>query len=130
MDKKSEAIKRMEALNLHPNVIDDFKEGVVNCSEYGMGILYWLDEERKALVKQFETEHNALVYHCIFDRTGFGDCLSMLYVSDYEDEWELDNDDLREGYPLAYVYNMTDPLCSEFGSIGIEPINGGIRRTA
>ena len=40
----------------------------------------------------------------------------------------MDRQDLSEGYPVVYVKNVTDDLCSEFGSIAIKPSIGGLRR--
>ena len=53
----------------------------------------------------------------------------MLYVSAEDEEWELDREDLEERVPLAYVANLDAPDCSELGSIGIAPANGGLVRT-
>lgn len=129
-EQKIEAIKRMKLLKLHENPIREFEEeGRLNLSENG-GILYWLDEKQQEYVKEFETKYNALVYHVIHDFTEFGELLSFLYVSDSEDEWEYDLDDLKQGYPYVYVKNLDDDMCSEFGSIGIKPRCGGIVRTA
>ena len=55
---------------------------------------------------------------------------ALLYVSKNEDEWEYDKDDLKAGYPLAYVKNVSDDFCSEFGSIGVRQQFGGLVRTA
>lgn len=46
------------------------------------------------------------------------------------EEWTYDRRDIQEGCPLAYVENMTYPDCSEFGSVGVRPVNGGVVRTA
>lgn len=128
-EQKIEAIKRMKLIKLHENPIREFKaEGRLNLSENG-GILYWLDEKQQECVKEFETKYNALVYHVIHDFTEFGELLSFLYVSDSEDEWEYDRDDLKQGYAYAYVKNLDDDVCSEFGSIGIKPQFGGLVRT-
>lgn len=53
----------------------------------------------------------------------------MLYVSAEEEEWELDREDLDGRISLAYVANLDAPDCSELGSIGIAPANGGLVRT-
>lgn len=128
--QKQEAIKRMKALKLFPNVIKEFeKEGIVNLSENG-GILFWLNDEQQTIVDNFEAKHKALVYHVIHDFTQFGELYSLLFVSQYDDEWEYDNSDLQDGYALAYVVNKDDDMCSEFGSIGIRPQFGGLVRTA
>ena len=78
----------------------------------------------------FEEEYNAVVYHVIHSHTNFGELLSLLYVSEHEEEWEYDREDLEEGIAVAYVENLTYWDCSEMGSIGIEPRNGGLARTA
>ena len=55
---------------------------------------------------------------------------SYLYVSKYKEEWEMDVNDLGEGYPVVYVENLEDPECSEFGSIRIFPNGDGLIRIA
>lgn len=128
--KKQEALKRMKLLNLYPNIVKEFeKENIVNLSENG-GFLYWLNSEQKEIVSEFEKEHDALVYHVIHDFTAFGELLTFLYVSDYEEEWEDDVNDLKDGYSCAYVKNLSDDFCSEFGSICFRQQFGGLVRTA
>ena len=128
--KKIEALERMRTLKLYPNIIKEFeKENVVNMSENG-GFLYWLTDEQKEIVLDFEAEHDALVYHVIHDFTGFGELLTFFYVSDDDEEWEYDRADLKEGYACAYVKNLTDDMCSEFGSVCFRPQFGGLVRTA
>ena len=54
--QKEEAIKRMEMLGLMDTVIKEFKEeGELNLSEQ-YGLLYWLNDEEKEMVRQFEEE--------------------------------------------------------------------------
>ena len=128
--QRTEALKRMELLKLHENVIDDFKEiALLNQSEPG-GILYWVEGEMEKKIREWEEKTGNLVYHVIHDYTEFGELLSLLYVSQYEDEWETDREDIQDGYALAYVMNLTDDWCSEYGSIGIRPQWGGVVRTA
>jgi len=128
--QKSEAITRMKALKLHSNAIREFdKEDLVNLSE-SYGILYWLDENQKEYIKEFEQKYNAVVYHVIRNNTEFGELLAYLYVSNDEDEWGYDRDDLKDGYACAYVKNLDEEAFSEFGSIEIKPSFGGLIRTA
>lgn len=128
-EKKQEALKRMKYLKLHSNTLRELeREDVVNYSE-AYGILYWLDEKWLGLVKDFEIKHKALVYHAIHNYTEFGELLTLLYVSDYKNEWEADWDDLHEGHAVAYVINLDDETCSEFGGVGIKPQFGGLVRT-
>lgn len=127
---KKEAVKRMKMLRILPQTIKEFEtDDVVNESE-GIGALYWLNEDEKEMVKEFEKEFGGVVYHVIHSFTEFGELYALLYVSQYEEEWECDNESLKEGFPLAYVVNKSHPYCSEFGSIGVRPSIGGLVRTA
>lgn len=135
--QKAEALERMKSLKLAKNVIKSFKdEGVIYYSENQggpfQGILYWLSNEPDyvKLVDEFEKKYNSTVYHAELSHLVFGDCLSLFYVSDTEEEWEMDREDLQDGYAFVYVVNLDDPDCSEFGTIGVRPINGGVVRTA
>jgi hypothetical protein len=128
-EQKQEAIARMRMLKLHTNAINEFeKDDVINLSEHG-GILYWLNEDQMQHVKAFEGKYTSVVYHVIHNITEFGELLAFLYVSDSEEEWDYDRDDIKDGYAYAYVKNLDDDMCSEFGSIGIKPQFGGIVRT-
>ena len=129
-EKKTEALERMKMLNLYPNIIREFeKDNILNLSENG-GFLYWLDDQQKEYVSEFETEHNALVYHVIHNYTEFGELLTFLYVSDSKDEWGFDRADLKDGYACAYVKNLDEEAFSEFGSIAFKQQFGGLVRTA
>lgn len=125
----TEALRRMKKLNLHENVIREFREkGKLNRSESQMGSLYWLDETEEKMVRDWEKETGNVVYHVIKTPMEFGLCYSLLYVSTYADEWEMDNEDVEAGTPCVYVLNADDPLCSEYGSIGIAKRFGGLVR--
>lgn len=127
--QKEEAIGRMRMLHLHSNVINEFRnQDRINLSENG-GFLYWLDDSQKQLVAEFEKKHNSIVYHVIRSNTIYGEMLAFLYVSDSEEEWEMDREDLKNGITLAYVENVSNKCCSEFGSIGIQLSLGGLVRT-
>lgn len=135
--QKEEAIKRMKKLKIMSSVINDFKKSDTvyyseNCGPFGGGILYWVSnqEDFVELIDDFEKKNNSLVYHAELSHLTFGDCLSLLYVSDNEEEWEFDNEDLDAGYAFVYVYNIDDEQNSQFGTIGIAPMNGGVVRTA
>ena len=129
IEKKNEAIKRMEVLDIYSETIRQFeKEGLVSYSEPPLGTNYWLTEEQRKIVRDFEEEYNAIVYFAIRSYTNFGTLDSFLFVSQYENEWVLDNNDIREGYAYAYVYNYDVPEYSEIGLIGVQPRFGGLVR--
>ena len=126
---KEEAIKRMNLLNLHTNVINDFQEyDFVSCSQFDTWFL--LDDGQQKRVKEFEKESGNLVYHVIrTDYVELGRMLTLLYVSPYMDEWERDEAELNAGEPLAYVVNCDDEIYSEYGCVGIQNYAGALRRT-
>lgn len=130
--KKAEAIKRMNVLKIFDTAIRMFeKDDVVMCSE-PTGALFFLDEEQKKLVSEFENENNCLVYLVVRGYTLFGKMDSYLFVSDFDEEWEMDNDDIAElaPIPMTYTYNYDCPDFSEFGHIGVLPLCGGLKRVS
>lgn len=129
-EMKKEALVRMQMLQLNEDAIKDFEENDKAWkSETNMGILYWLNEEEAKMVKEFEEKNNCLVYHLIHNNyMEIGECYSIFYVSQYEEEWEMDRYDIKAYYPFVYVMNVDDETLSEYGSIGIRPVNSGLVR--
>ena len=134
--KKQEAIKRMQGLGLFKPCIKAFdKYDEVQLSEPTGGLYEFSDnEELNAKVKEFEAEHDALVYHVIHSPVRIDgapmDMYNFLYVSDYEEEWVMDQDDIADNYVMAYVWNKTDDWLSEFGGISVQERFGGLTRVS
>ena len=129
--KKEEALKRMKKMDIFGRAREAYRRsGRVMCSEPPFGGLYDLNDRQKAVVKRLEDEHKALVYLVV--RSKVEDMLmeSYFYVSDHEEEWGMDNDDIHEGYAVTWTENLTYPECSEFGTIGFRSFGGGVLRTA
>lgn len=125
---REECIKRMEMLKLDRHCINAFKRGEIWESE-GYGALYELNDKEKKMVEEFEKNNpGCMVYHLIHNVFEFGECYSMLFVGNEVGEWELEKEELREGYVFSYVKNVTDEYCSEFGSIVVRPSFGGLIR--
>lgn len=127
-----EGVKRMRALKMLKQPINEFKkEGVLNLSENG-GYLYWLNDFERDMVAKFEAEHECTVYHVIKSMVNLcGDEVTMyalLYVSQWERDWEDELKNIRNGEAYAYVVNVDMPDCSEFGCIGVKPSIGGVKR--
>ncbi|MGM0203073.1 hypothetical protein [Enterococcus sp. AZ149] len=126
---KKEAIKRMKALGIIDDTIQQFEQAdLVSYSLRGGN--YWLDNSFKQLVAEFEEKHDYLVYYAILSYTAIGKMLSLFYVSNREEEWSGDWKELNEGFQMSYVFNLDIPEYSEFGLIGFKPIVGGLIRTA
>lgn len=128
--QKAEAIVRMKILQLHGNAINEFRRSnKLNVSEQN-GALYWANPAQLAEVRKFEKGFSGLVYHVIHTMTGFGELLTMLYISKNPEEWEDDKRSLQDGYAVAYVCNLSAPDCSEAGWVQVQPLFGGVRRIA
>lgn len=120
--KKAEAVKRMKTLGIFPQTIRQFeREGLVSISMPPVGAFFWAEGEDLKRIRQFEAEYNALVYVAVRSYTNIGMMDSMLFVSDYPEDWVADQDDMEHGQQVAYVYNHDAPECSEMGAIGIAP---------
>ena len=136
--QKQEATHRLQLLeklyNMHQNVLREFtSDETIYYSEKinksFCGILYWLNNKQEYVdaVKEIEQKYNIYVYHCILSHTEFGDLLDMLFVSSAQEEWEQEIEDLKTGYVESYCY-VFDGDTSEFGTIKIKGVNGGLTR--
>lgn len=131
--KKEEAINRMKKLGLFSPCIKAFERGEVQMSEQTGGLYeFSRDKELTTKVQEFEQKNNALVYHVIHTPLMLDgsviDMYNFLYVSDYQEEYEMDNSDIKDGYVFAYVWNKTVDHFSEFGSIAVKRCFGGLVR--
>ena len=82
-EKKKEAVKRMQKLNIMPNAIKQFiNSNTLMISKSLFGTLCWLNEEEKEMVKKFEEKYDTLVYMVVRSYTQFGVIDSLLYISD------------------------------------------------
>ena len=97
-EKKKEAIRRMQALNLFDGVIKQFiEDGYVNESVPPFGACYWLNDEQKKRVKEFEEKYNAFVYHVIHAfYEEIGEVEHYLYVGKSTEEWDMDMENIKD----------------------------------
>lgn len=128
--KTMEAVQRMKNLGLMRESIQAFKKKNEIWLSEMTGGLYEIssDKELNEIIRNIEQEYNLLVYHVIHTYTNFGELYNLLYVSDYMEEWEMDNEDISDGYVMAYVHNKSCEWCSEFGTISVRPTFGGLVR--
>ena len=125
-EKKIEAINRMKMMKIIPDAIKQFKNSdKIMVSEPPIGGLYYIEPELQEFVNNFEKENDALVFLVVRAFTNFGKMDSLLFVSDYKEEWEMDRDDIRDNICMSYTINYDMPDCSEFGSIGYKKMPSG-----
>ena len=131
-ERKSQAMAYMKQMDIYQPYIEEFdKKGQVTYFEHGFG--YWVNENSELYkrIKDIENKYCLTVYTITHEYCEFGECFSMLYLSDRKGEWK--NAVITEGkehYAYAYVWNKTDDSCSEFGTVGVKSIYGGITRFA
>lgn len=130
--KKEKAIELMKILGIYKPYIKGFQDKNEVCffENFG-GFWAWQEPELINKINAFEEKHNVLVYAVTHEYTSFGECYDFLYISDYEEEWDEMLYPQGNGfYAFAYVWNVDDEFCSEFGTIGIRSFGGGIKRIA
>lgn len=123
---KEEALKWMEILNISPEVITDFKnyDSVMAC-DGASGAFSPLTEGLKRLVEQTEHKYGCLVYLVVRMDTIYGHLDSLLFVTKYAEEWEMERDALERGYAMTYTHNVENPFCSEMGDIVVRTTKDG-----
>lgn len=133
-EMKEIALGYMTQLGLSENVINDFKnEDLLNESENG-GYLYWLNDEEKKIVDDYESESGNLVYHVIHNFMQIEgvdepfEMYNLLIVTKYNEDREFEAEGVRERFVESYVYNKSVPEFSEYGSITVRQKIGGLVR--
>ena len=118
--KLDEAIYRMKLLGFSEAQIEAFQDrNMIPLFLTGNeAITFFHEPPAGSYIRMLEEKHNMLVYCIITTGTSMGTMESLLFVSDYEEEWEDEHVDLEDGYALTWTENLTYPACSEFGSIG------------
>ena len=131
--QKEVAIKLMETMDLYKPYIRAFKEHdtITMYEQYGG---YYLEDGDSILAKirEFEKEHNCLVYAVTHEYTSFGECYDYLIVPQYKEEWDdiISYSNQTKHVIFAYVRNVDDEWCSEFGDITVNQFGGGLARVA
>lgn len=130
--KKAEALERMKAMGYWGRAREAFRRSnKVFVNEPPFGAVYDPEPELAERIKAFEASNNALVFMVVRAFTPLGKMDSLLFVSDYEEEWEMDREDIGYGIAMSYTINHDMEDCSEFGSIGFRLGSGaGLIRTA
>ena len=129
-EKKIKAVELMKKLDIYRPYIKGLQkeDNVCFFENYG-GYWAWQEPDLMKKVKEFEEEHNCLVYAITHEYTSIGEMYSFLIVTDYEEEWDTLLEKYgNQYYAFAYVWNKDDDDCSEFGTVALSSFGGGIRR--
>ncbi len=125
-----EQIKVAEELMTKMNVAEFIRDGVVKdpavfplklfTESYACG-------ELADQITRLQKEFGILVYYVTHCYTSFGECYSLLYVSNYPEDWIHQRcDEVRENTYIAsaYVWNVSDDRNSEMGSVLVKNEHG------
>ena len=116
--QKAEAVKRMRLLGIKEEYIRDFeRDGKIYFSARDK-TLPKLSKENIKIIKEFENDYHALVYMVIREDSEYGMMDALMYVSDAENDWPLEEDELNLGYAFTHVINHRCPEVMDFYRIG------------
>ena len=109
-EMKEEAIRRLKLFTkMEPCVINEFKGDNILYMSENRGILYYLDDEEKKLVKNVEADGDRLVFHVLHYSSQFGEMYTMLYVYNDKSEWAECRENLKNcGISYCYTYNKDE----------------------
>ena len=130
--KIEKSVELLNKLKIYKPYIDGFKEDELDniCYfEHFAGFWAFIKKELIEKIKELEEKTNCKVYAATHEYFEFGECYSLLLIPDYEEYWKyLLTKENNVYYAFAYVWNKTDNLCSEYGTIGLKSFGGGITR--
>ena len=130
--KKEKALELLTELDIYTPYVKGFEEKDQVCFFERFGG-YWVyqEPEIEAKMKELERQYNCVVYAITHEYTDFGELYTFLLVTNYPEEWpRLMISDGNRHTAFAYVWNKTDDWCSEFGSVTVMSLGGGITRIA
>ena len=133
-ERKEKAIEILNKLDIYKPYINGFQNADDVCyfEQFG-GFWAWQDDDLLLKLKEIEEKYNCTVYAITHEITEIGEFYDFLIVSDYKEEWESlvqKYENNNRYYVYAYVWNVDDDYCSEFGDVVIQSFGGGIRRIA
>lgn len=122
-----ELLKELEKKGLDPEVRTMFEQGRPSISHCQVGLKEMSPDEKETMINN-EKEFGHLVFHTIYTETTIGPMLAYLFVSKYKEDWSMDTPLIEENKIYAYVENINDKYCSEYGIIAFDINNHCMRR--
>ena len=122
-----EALVRLEILKARGDIAERLKDGKFTICDALCNTMVWIgiDDADQKMVRKFEEENDALVYLVLRTYTKRTILDSLLFISRYTDEWEMERTDLDASFAFSFVVNHEDDLFSEFGLIMVKTLDDG-----
>lgn len=92
---------------------------------------YGGSEELLNKIREIEEQYGIMVYAVTHEYTSFGELYDLLYLSTSVEDDAYNKIDPAGGnswYVPAYVLNVSEEWCSEFGDVIISTLGGGLSR--
>lgn len=133
MTQKEFAISCLERLRIYGPYVRKFQSKATIPCFFENFAGFYADQEVELWnkVKAIEEETGCLVYAITHEFSEIGETWSMLCVPRTIEAIEdilFNYGSISSFYAYAYVWNKSDDLCSEFGSIVVRAAFGGIKR--
>lgn len=134
MSQKDVALKCLEKLNIYEPYVRKFqsKQTIPCFFENYAGFYADQEPELWKKIKEVEAEYGCLIYAITHEHLDFGNCWSMLCISngctEVEDHLSRSRKANKSFYAYAYVWNQTNEQLSEFGDVVVQVFGGGIKR--
>lgn len=130
--KKEKALELLKEMDIYTPYVKGFEEKDQVCFfERFSGYWVYQEPEIEAKMKELEKQYKCVVYAITHEYTDFGELYTFLLVTNYPEEWSrLMISEGNKHTAFAYVWNKTDDWCSEFGSVTVVSLGGGITRIA
>lgn len=132
-EQRELAIQLLKKLDIYKPYIKGFKDDDLICffENYGG---YWTFQEPKIQNKIQELEEKGvMVYAVTHEFTEFGELYDFLIIPSNKEDWDdlvTLSDDIHKFYAFAYVWNVDDDCCSEYGTITVKSLYGGLKQIA
>ena len=131
-EMKQEALRVMKELDIYKPYINAFKTKKRDICFFERFGGYYVYQEPKIenKIKELEEKNGFMIYAVTHEWMEFGELYDFLYISKYKEdqEYNIKKVGMKDFIVPAYVWNIDDDICSEFGSILVTSFGGGIKR--
>lgn len=131
LEQKEKALEILKKLDVYV----DFRQALKDKDwktvfENGIGYWTWQFDDLEKKIKEIETKYSCFVYAVSHEYTDFGELYDLYIIPKYKKDWKtiVDNYDDEHWCAYAYVWNVSDDWCSEFGDTLVRNQFGGIVR--
>lgn len=131
IEQKPIAVQFMQQLGVDKSCITAFERtGKIYCYEDFIATEINPDSELAKKIKEFEDEHQSLVYAVTHSYLMFGECYELLFVSQYSEDWEhiVMNKGNNNFLVNVYAWNVGKEEYSDMGYVHIVNVDGGLGR--